>query len=258
MLIDTHAHLHFDSYSDDLRTVLSNARINNVTKIITVGTDLESSRVALELVERADTKADATGVQLFATIGLHPHETASDIEPLLDLAKRNKTKIVAIGECGLDYFKNHASRDEQKKALIAQLELAIELNLPLIFHVRDSWGDFFDVLSNYQDVRGVIHSFTAGPSEVEKANRLGLYFGLNGIMTFTRQPSQLEAAKLIPADRLLLETDCPFLSPTPLRGKRNEPANLTIIAKFLAQLRSEGFASLAESTSANAHNLFKL
>lgn len=260
MLIDTHAHIHFaDSFADDLALVLKNARDNGVTKIITVGTDLETSRVALELVSRSDLTLAKTGVELFATIGLHPHNAKfapQMLDQMIDLARQNKDRIVAIGECGLDYYRNNSTRDEQISVFEAQLELATELDLPLIFHIRDGWDDFFDIIAGYEGLRGVIHSFTGGPEQVEAANQSGLYFGLNGIMTFTKDQAQLEAAKLIPADKLLFETDCPYLSPVPLRGKRNEPANVAIIAKFLADLRGVELSELAEQTTANARNLF--
>lgn len=331
MLVDTHAHLHFADFAGDLPAVLRASRDNGVTKIITVGTDVESSRAALDLVARPELAPSKTGVQFFATLGLHPHSAAGgqaaldEITQLARLVAQNITSyprslsstishpelgsgsidsgsesgmtkgpgsgsgmtglelgvtktelqmtkgpgsesgitndapaIVAIGECGLDYFKNHSSAEEQKFSLRIQIELAQELNLPLIFHVRDAWDDFFDILAEHKRIRGVIHSFTGGPKEVERANQLGLYFGLNGIMTFTRDQAQLEAARLIPADRLLLETDCPYLSPAPLRGRRNEPANIAIIARFLAELRDESFGELADRTTTNANHLFTL
>lgn len=261
MLVDTHAHIHFKDSFEDLPEVLSNARDNGVTKIITVGTDLESSQEAIALATNPEFNAPKTGVELFATIGLHPHDAKSapeTLDQLTALARQNKDKIVAIGECGLDYYRNNSPRADQIKAFESQIELALELNLPLIFHVRDAWDDFFDIVANTENIRGVIHSFTGGPEQVEAANQNGLYFGLNGIMTFTKDQTQLEAAKLIPADKLLLETDCPYLSPVPLRGKRNEPANIAIIAKFLAELRGVDLADLAKQTTANADKLFKI
>ncbi len=259
MLIDTHAHIHFaDSYGD-LAEVLQNARDNGVTKIITVGTGLESSQAAITLATNPEFSLPKTGVQIFATVGLHPHDASSgEVEKIIVLARQNRDAIVAIGECGLDYYRDNAPRDEQIKALEAQIELALELELPLIFHVREAWDDFFEVLVNYENIRGVVHSFTGGADEVEKINALGLYFGLNGIMTFTKDTEQLEAAKLIPADKILLETDCPYLAPAPLRGKRNEPANIAIIAKFLADLRGDELADVAARTSTNVEKLFDI
>lgn len=259
MLIDTHAHIHFADSFDDLPVVLQNARDNGVTKIITVGTDMQSSQAALALASSSALAAAKTGVQIFASIGLHPNCASSgELDEVTTLARQEKTSIIAIGECGLDYYRDNAPRDEQIKALEAQIELALELDLPLIFHVREAWDDFTEVLVNYENIRGVVHSFTGGPEEVEKLNALGLYFGLNGIMTFTKNAKQLEAAKLIPADKLLLETDCPYLAPAPLRGKRNEPANVAIIAKFLAELRGEVLPDFISHSVSNSSKLFQL
>lgn len=292
MLIDTHAHIHFaDSYGD-LLEVIKNARDNDVTKIITVGTDLESSPAAVDLAFNPEYSSAKTGVQIFATVGLHPNSASlGEVQKIARLARQYSAShseqptpttshpesysgsadsgpdpgttnaiptIVAIGECGLDYYRDNAPCDEQIKVLEAQIALAEELDLPLIFHVREAFDDFFEVLMSHENIRGVIHSFTGGPEQVEVANQLGLYFGLNGIMTFTRDETQLEAAKLIPTDKMLLETDCPYLAPAPLRGKRNEPANVSLIAKFLADLRGETIADLAEYTSGNALKLFKI
>ena len=301
MLIDTHAHLHFaDSYGDDLPRVLENSRANGVSKVITVGTDAATSQAALELAANPAYATAKTGVQIFTTIGLHPHNAGPEAtEKIVELARQNSTGhpeqrspahfsgstdsgsesgmtnerefiasepgmtdkkpvIVAIGECGLDYYRDNSPHDEQIAALEAQIELAEELDLALIFHVRDAFDDFFEILSGYANIRGVVHSFTGGPEQVEKINALGLHFGLNGIMTFTRDQVQLEAAKMIPVDKLLLETDCPYLAPNPLRGKRNEPANIALIAKFLAELRGEKLMDLAEQTTVNAEQLFSI
>ena len=259
MLVDTHAHIHFDNYKDDLDIIFENARSNGVKKIITVGTDDLSSKSALEFCYSQHPKS----LEIYGSAGLHPHDTDNSDEKLStikDIVVEGGygDKLVAVGECGLDYFKNHSSKRSQFKALEFQIELAIEQNLPLIFHVRDAWEDFFEVLKNYRGIRGVVHSFTGSPREVEKAVEQGLYFGLNGIMTFTREPFQLEACKAIPYDRLLLETDCPFLSPAPKRGKQNEPANLIYIAKFLAKLLGISKTDLEEMTTSNAITLFGL
>lgn len=261
MLIDTHAHLHFPDYTDDLEEVLQNAGDNNVVKIITVGTDLASSQAAVALAQNPKYDISKTGMEIFATVGLHPHDAKSGssvLGELANLAKKNQNEIVAIGECGLDYYRNLSSRKDQKKAMLAQIDLAQELDLPIIFHVRDAWDDFFETLSGYKNIRGVIHSFTGGPREVERANRLGLYFGLNGIVTFSKDQNQLAAAKMIPINKLLLETDCPYLSPAPTRGKRNEPASIALIAKFLADLRGVDFNNFATQTTTNAKRLFDI
>jgi TatD DNase family protein len=167
-------------------------------------------------------------------------------------------KIIAIGECGLDYFYGHSSKADQVKALHFQIELALERNLPLIFHVRDAFDDFWPILDSYKNLRGVIHSFTDSAHNLEKALQRGLYIGVNGIMTFTKNQWQLEVAKNIPLDQLLIETDAPFLTPVPHRGKVNEPAHALLVARFLAGLRGEAPESVAAATTNNARALFSI
>ncbi len=257
MLVDTHAHIHFEDYKDDLDVIFANAVANDVGTIVCVGTDEEDSHRALDFVTDELVLKKSHGVKLAATVGLHPHEAKrgqAALEAITFLAKMGEP--IAIGECGLDYYRNLSSRDEQIIALKYQIELAQELNLPLVFHVRDAWDDFFTTLAQYEGIRGVVHSFTGGVKEVEQASAMGLYFGLNGIMTFTKEELQLDAARLVSSDHLLLETDCPFLSPAPLRGKRNEPANVAVVARFLADLRGEQYSDLVKQTRDNYERLF--
>ncbi len=260
-MIDTHAHIHFEEFAGDISEVFANARKNSVDSIITVGTNDEDSRRALEFVSDQTVLKQAGGIKLYATVGLHPHDAnkGSDalltIEDLVD-GQDLTTKPIAIGECGLDYYKNFSTKSEQRLALEFQIGLALKYDLPIIFHVRDGWDDFFDIIKSHHKLRGVIHSFTGDGTVVERANQFGLYYGLNGIMTFTKDHTQLEAAKAIPEDKLLLETDCPFLAPLPVRGKRNEPANLIYIADFLSDLRGTKLDQLVNQTNHNTKELF--
>lgn len=263
MLIDSHAHIHFSEFENDLDEVFKQAHAAQVTKIVCVGTDDVDSKKALEFVVREDIKKLAGGIDLYATAGLHPHEAKHGEDALLSIKELVMNggygdKLVAVGECGLDYYRNLSTQPEQIKALKFQIELALAQGLPLVFHVRDAWEDFFTILGEYKNIRGVVHSFTGGPEEVKKVSEFGLYFGLNGIMTFTKEENQLEAAKLIPTNHLLLETDCPFLAPNPERGHRNEPAYLRYTAEFLAKLRGETLVELSEQSSQNAQTLFNL
>jgi TatD DNase family protein len=263
MLIDTHAHIHFDDFSGDLTDVFSNARASKVVSIITVGTTPQDSLKALEFVMSPETIAMSQDIKLYATAGIHPHEASlggDGLKVIGKLARDSKYQgvLVAIGECGLDYYRNNSPKAQQNDALEFQLQLAQELELPLVFHVRDAWQDFFAILKNYPKVRGVIHSFTGTTKEVEQALSCELYFGLNGIMTFTKDQAQLEAANVIPASRLLLETDCPYLSPAPMRGKRNEPSFVKYTGKFLSNLRAEDCADIARQSSNNAKELFAI
>lgn len=263
MLIDTHAHIHFEEFETDLDEIFANAKKNKISTIISVGVDEQDSKNALEFIYNDGIQNLAKGIELFATAGLHPHEAKHGPDALLTIKELVMDggygdKLVAIGECGLDYYRNESSKTDQTDALVFQIELALSQGLPLVFHVRDAWEDFFAIIKNFPDLRGVIHSFTGDPKEVEIASNYNLYFGLNGIITFTKDDRQLEAVKLITADKLLIETDCPFLAPVPERGHRNQPAFVKYTAEFLAKLRGEDLEDLATQTTINAQTLFGL
>jgi TatD DNase family protein len=248
-LTDTHAHLQFDAFAGQVPAVVHRATEAGVSKIITVGVDTADSRKAIELA--------ATYEQVWATVGVHPHTAGEGAQAgtyLRDLAGRRK--VVAIGECGFDFYRSKTTPEEQEAVVRMQIELALELKLPLIFHVREAFERFFAVIGDYPPLRGVVHSFTAGPTELEQVLAAGLQVALNGIVTFSKDPAQLEAAKQVPVERLLLETDCPYLSPVPYRGKTNEPARVTDIAAFLAELRGEPVTVLSAQTTTNAEALF--
>jgi TatD DNase family protein len=219
--------------------------------MICVGTSVEDSNLAVDFVQSRP--------ECWVSVGVHPHESLRDKQKLDELkALAKKSKVVAVGECGLDYFYKNAPKEDQVVALKLQLELALECNLPIIFHVREAFDDFWPIFDSYQGIRGVLHSFTDNAENLQKAMDRGLYIGINGIMTFTKQDWQLENLKAIPADRMLLETDAPFLTPVPHRGKVNEPALLKHVAEFVAQLRGESLDQLAEATTLNATTLFSV
>jgi TatD DNase family protein len=257
MLIDTHAHIHFDDYNSNRQEVIDNAAKAGVDRMVCVGVDPQDSAKAIGLASKYH--------HIFATAGLHPHD-ASQGQPVLEsLAvvarnshKEQASKLVAIGECGLDFFKEYSSRRDQEAAFRFQIELATELNLPMVWHVRNAFDRFFQITAEYPRVRGIVHCFTGNRADMERAVARGFMVALNGIMTFTRDQPQLEAAKHLPLSHLVLETDCPFLTPAPRRGEVNEPANLKLIAEFLADLRGESFDALARQSSANAWQLLKL
>ena len=251
MLIDTHAHIHFDEYRDELEQIFENALENDVTKIFCVGVNDEDSGQALA-VARAFKNT-------YAIVGLHPSEADRGYEALEEiqrLVELDREKVIGIGECGLDYYREGYDKQSQERALRFQIELALDNDLPLAFHVRDAFDDFFEILDDYEGVKGLVHCFSSGVDELDKALERGLYISLNGIMTFTKDPVQLMAAKKLPLQRLLLETDCPFLAPVPKRGQRNEPANVLYTAQFLADLRGEDLETLKKQTSANTLELF--
>lgn len=249
MLIDTHAHPHFKDFDDDREQMLERAQAAGVGKILCVGVDVETSQAEVEFVQ--------TRANLWASVGLHPHDAKLSDQSFQQLKQlATQPKVAAIGECGLDYHYNHSSPADQLKALRFQIELALELGKPSIFHVRNAFDDFFNTIRDYQNISGVVHCFSSDEATLNKVLDQGLYVGLGGIITFTKDQAQLEAAKACALDRMLLETDSPFLAPVPNRGKRNEPANLRIIAEFLAELRGESFDELAAATTSNAEELF--
>jgi TatD DNase family protein len=250
-LVDTHCHIHAQDFTLDSSEVLGRARAAGITQMICVGVDENDSADAVDFVQD---KPDC-----FASIGLHPHDAKlgqAAFDALAALA--GKPKVVAVGECGLDYYYNHSDKSDQAAALRFQIELALAHNLPMIFHIRDAFEDFWPIFDSYQGIRGVVHSFTATTKELDEALDRGLYIGLNGIMTFSKDAKQLEAAMSVPLERLVLETDAPFLTPVPLRGKINEPKNVSLTAEFLSGKRGESLADLARATTHNAQQLFGL
>ena len=274
-LIDTHCHIHDSEFSKkyDLNSdqIIEEAKSEGVSTLICVGTDFKSSLSAIGFVMGRD--------GCYCSLAIHPHEVANhsidilvtELESLEKLIVENKSKIVAIGECGLDYYyhSDKKIRENQKKLLIQHIEIAKIHNLPIIFHIRDpknqdinhlglAFSDFFDIVDEHKKIRGVVHSFSAGRQELNGVLKRGLYVGLNGIMTFTKQAHQLEVAKKVPRGSLILETDAPFLTPAPFRGTMCKPKHIVATAKFLSQLRGESLEDLAKDTTANARKLFSI
>lgn len=253
-LVDTHCHIHFNSYKIPVREVVTSARRAGVGKMICVGCSLGDSQKAVELAAKYK--------NVWASVGAHPHDGKDYLndpkakEKLNDLLAQ--PKVVACGEIGLDYYHEHTKRADQKKILRQQIEVAMDYELPFIFHVRDAFDDFFEIVDEYKISNGVVHSFSATKTELKGVLKRGFYVSLNGIMTFTNNADQLEAAKMVPKNRLLLETDAPFLTPKPHRGKICEPKHVKDIARFLAELRDEPLEELAKYTSANARKLFNI
>ncbi len=259
--IDTHCHIHdsefLKKYDESQDELVNSAAEHGVTELICVGTDVKSSR---EAVVFADTRSN-----VFASVAVHPHEakemTHEDcntaVAALNSLLIDNPC-IVAIGECGLDYYYHESQevRNRQEYLFRLHIELALQYQLPLIFHIREAFDDFFRIVDEYEGVTGVVHSFSASPEELQGVISRGLFVGLNGIMTFSKQKSQLEAAKNVPLEKLVLETDAPFLTPVPFRGKICKPEHIVQTAQFLRELRGESLEELADSTTANAKKLF--
>jgi len=252
-LVDTHCHLQFDKLAENIDAVMSAAADAGVTRMICVGTSVEDSRAAVDYAAKYE--------NVWAAVGAHPHDGKhfdykNDPPKLAKLAA--SPRVVAFGEIGLDFYKDYSPRDEQEKLFRAQLEVGLAAGLPVIFHVRDAWKDFWRIMDDYKDVKGVVHSFSSGTKQMDTALERGFYVGLNGIMTFTRDLAQLDAAKRLPLERLLLETDAPFLTPEPYRGQICEPKHIAATAEFLAKLRDEPLEKLAQATTRNARELFGL
>lgn len=254
MFTDTHCHIHESSYKEP-EQALRRAQDGGVNRIVCVGTDEVTSKEAVEFATQHD--------KVWASVGLHPHDAKigpSAVKSLEHLLEQYKTphvgKIVAIGECGLDYHYTNSSKDQQVKMFEAQLDLASRYDLPVIFHVREAFDDFWPIFDSFNDLRGVLHSFTDTMSNLEKGLSKGLYIGVNGISTFTKVENQRQMFASIPVESLLLETDAPFLTPVPHRGNLNEPAFITHVAQHIANLQAINLEELSRVTERNATKLF--
>jgi TatD DNase family protein len=252
--VDSHCHLHFDDYLPDSEQVIEAAIAHKVNKMICVGVSLEDSQKAVDFASKHD--------NIWATIGAHPHDGADFMDQLDAIEILNKLskneKVVAIGEIGLDYFHEYTPRQKQIDVLSKQLEWGSKTGLPFVFHVRDAWEDFWKIVDEYPNIKGVVHCFSAHREQLDEVLKRGFFVGLNGIMTFTKDEEQLEAAKKVPINKMLLETDAPFLTPKPDRGKRCEPKHVVNTAEFLANLRNEKLEDLALVTTKNAEELFRI
>jgi TatD DNase family protein len=261
-MVDTHCHIHSSEFGVDARQALKGALDSGVAQIICVGTSGQDSEEAVKFASMHD------GV--FASIGLHPHDAKlgeDEFEILAGLVRA--PKVVAVGECGIDYYYSNSSATDQKQALEYQVQLAISANLPLIFHVRDekthdqttvglAFVDFFEIVDRFTGVRGVVHSYTAGITTLTEIAKRGLYIGINGISTFTKDQVQKRVFESVDITKIVLETDSPFLTPTPLRGTMNSPANVRLVAACLAEMRGISLDELIEATTLNARKLFSL
>ena len=253
-MIDTHAHLNLKEFDQDRQKVIESALSNGVEKIICVGFDLESSQKAVQLSEEFD--------QIYAVVGFHPHDAKDLNEKSLKKIEEltNHPKAVAIGEIGLDYYRNLSSREDQIRAFREQIALAKNLNLPIVVHSREAHDQTLEILkdTNACQVGGVLHSFTGNADHAKIAQDMGFYFGFNGMLTY-KESKTVQVARGVPIDSILIETDCPYLSPVPHRGKRNQPAYLRYVLEKLTDLFSPlSFEDLKRITSLSANRLFGL
>lgn len=258
MLTDTHVHLDDPRYDSDRDAVIARAREAGVDTLITVSCDLATSRAAVELAERYPF--------VYAAIGVHPHEVRQIGDGWYDELRRlaQHPKVVAYGEIGLDYHYNYSPPKLQRERFREQILLARELRLPIIVHTRDAQADTIAILreEGAHDTGGVFHCFTGDARLAKEGLDLGFYLSISGVVTFRSAEDLREIVRTLPMERLLIETDCPYLTPVPYRGKRNEPAYVRLVADTIASLRNDGASLSAEDvgrlTAANARRLFKL
>lgn len=253
MLVDSHCHLNYAGLVEDQAAVIARARARGVTAMLNIST---RQREWAEVIATAEREPD-----VWATIGIHPHE--ADAHPEIDTARLIEAaahpRVIGIGETGLDYYYEHSDRDRQRASFRAHIAAARETGLPLIVHTRDAEQDTAEILTDEMGkgaYRGVIHCFTASAAFAERALELGLYISISGIVTFKNARDLQATAASLPADRLLIETDAPFLAPVPNRGKTCEPAFVADTAQFLARLRGQDSGDLAEETARNFFKLF--
>ena len=252
-LVDTHAHLDDRQFSDDRVEAIQRSLAADVCYIITVGTDLDSSRAAVALAHKH--------ASVYAAVGVHPHDATQVGPEVLERLRQHagNDKVVAIGEIGLDFYRNLSPHDRQREAMVAQLELARHLNKPVIIHDRDAHAETMTILREKgRSWRGVLHCFSGDREMAREAIRMGFYISFAGPVTFANARRLQELARELPLERILIETDAPYLAPQPMRGKRNEPAYVRWVAAKIAGLREMPLERVAEVTTENARQLFGL
>ncbi len=252
MLFDTHAHLNDERFEDDRAELISSLKGEGVACFCEIGYDLPSSEAALKLASKYDF--------IYAACGVHPHDTDDlthdDIEKLDCLLKNEKA--VALGEIGLDYYYDNSLRENQRLWFDCQLKLAEKLDIPVVIHTRDAMADTIDILKANRGVSGIIHCYSGSRESAKILLDLGYYISFAGPLTFKNASTALEVAAYVPNDRILIETDSPYLAPVPYRGKRNCPIYVAEVAKKLAQIRGTSFEDIAELTFKNAKRVYRI
>jgi TatD DNase family protein len=248
-LIDSHAHLDFSPFDDDREAVIERAEEAGVVAILNVGTSLRSSRAAVALAEQHGF--------IYAAVGIHPHDAVTATAVVLDELRTLAChpKVVAVGEIGLDYYRDLSPRPAQRRAFADQLALAADLKLPVVVHSREAHDDVLTALQGW-DGTGVLHSYSAGPERLEEVLGLGFSVGVSGPVTFPKADRLRAVAAAVPLDRLLVETDCPYLTPVPHRGRRNEPAYVQYVVEAVARARGVPAHGVAQATADNARRVF--
>lgn len=256
MIVDSHCHLDSKEFDADREAVIDRALNAGVSRMVAVGTgegpqDLEAG---IRLADRHDS--------FYATVGVHPHDASKAEDDALKRVSEltRHQKVIAVGEIGLDYHYDFSPRERQREIFAAQLAIAAETGLPVVIHTREAWDDTFELIERHWSpagIAGVMHCFTGGAAEAQRSLALGFYISFAGIVTFPKSVDIQQAARETPADRILVETDSPYLAPVPKRGKRNEPSFVLHTAAKLAALRGETEASIAALTTANFERVFR-
>lgn len=255
MLFDSHAHINDEKFDEDREEVIEHLRENSIDLVVNPGADMPSSRSAVELANKVDF--------IYSAVGVHPHDvetmTDKDLEELKNLAKENE-KVVAIGEIGLDYYYDLSPRELQKEWFIKQIELANELGLPFIVHDRDAHGDTFDIIKKYKapETGCVLHCYSGSLELALEYIKMGCYISIPGTVTFKNNRKTVEVAENIPIEWMFIETDSPYLTPVPYRGKRNDPSKVRYVAEKVAELRGISYEEVCEITKENAKKFFNI
>ncbi len=251
MLFDTHAHFDDSQFDNDRDMVIESLKNLGVTNVVNIGADMQGSRDSIALADKYDF--------IYATVGVHPHEvenmTEDDIDTLRNLAKHPKVK--AIGEIGLDYhYEDGTDPETQKKWFIRQLELSKELNMPVVIHDRESKGECLEILKEHNISNGVVHCFSGSAETAKEILKLGMMISFTGVLTFKNARRAIEACAQIPIERLMIETDCPYMAPEPHRGERNFSGYVEFVARKIAEIKGMTFEDVAAITTENAKKFY--
>ena len=251
MIIDSHCHLDYEPLINDINKVLLNAKNNNISHLLTIGTGLDSSKKVFDIVEKYE--------NIYGSVGIHPNSTTNhlaDLNELLSIKKKSK-KIIAFGETGLDYFYKRSEKKDQLYSFEKHIELANSEKVPVIIHTRDADEDTLSIIKKYHlKSKFLIHCFTGSLEFAKKVLELGCLISFSGIITFKKSSDLRNVVKYVPIEKMLIETDSPYLSPYPFRGKSNEPANVKIVAETVASIKQITFEEVASSTTKNFKNFF--
>ena len=251
MIIDSHCHLDYEPLINNIDQILLNAKKNDITKLLTIGTSLESSIKVLDIINKYS--------NVYGAIGIHPNSTTGNLEKLDDILtlKNNNKKVIAFGETGLDYFYKRSEKNDQIFAFEKHIEFSITENVPVIIHTRDADDDTISIIKKYyKKTNFLIHCFTGTLDFAKKLLDLNCIISFSGIITFKKSNNLRDVVKYVPLEKMLIETDSPYLSPDPFRGKSNEPANVKIVAETIASIKQIPFREVASSTTANFEKFF--